>query len=85
MVHQFRLRGMADADQQKQMAAVKERLANRLTSPIMEIEKMGLDVNDVLNGWQAWFQELRKRNIQLDDASKSNNDNTVITDEVENE
>ena len=35
----------------------------RLTNPILELEKQGLDVDDVLDGWQLFNEKCKARGL----------------------
>ena len=70
MVHEFRGKGWEYLDPVKEYTSIKLKLEMKLTNPIIEIEKMGYDVDDVLTGWQVWKQKLKERNIEENETDK---------------
>ena len=63
LVHDFRGKAWEYLDPVKEYTAIKLKLDMRLTNPIIELEKQGLDPDDVLNGWELWQQKLKDRGI----------------------
>ena len=41
------------------------KLELRLSDPITETEKLGYDVDEVLNRWQLWENKLKERNLSI--------------------
>lgn len=72
LVHDFRGRAWEYLDPVKEFSAIKIKLSMRLTDPITEIEKMGLDADDVLNNWQRWQQKLKARNLTISNDDLTN-------------
>lgn len=61
--HDFRGRSWEYLDPAKEYAAIRAKLEMRLTNPIIELEKQGLDVDDVLDGWTLWRDKLAARGL----------------------
>lgn len=81
MIHDFRGNNWEHLDPAKELAAAKIKLEARLSSPQQEIEKLGGDVDDVLNDWKEWENKLAARGLsispidnQLTQESINNND-----------
>lgn len=68
MVHEFRGRSWEYLDPQKQFTSIKLKLDMKLTNPIMQIERLGYDADDVLDGWELWQQKLKVRNLKVEDT-----------------
>ena len=52
-------------DPAKQIVAIEKKLKLGLTSPIAQIQKVGLDYNEVLNDWQKWNEACAVRGIDF--------------------
>lgn len=63
LVHDFRGRSWEYLDPAKEYSAIKLKMEMRLTNPIIELEKQGLDVDDVLDGWQLFEQKCKDRGL----------------------
>ena len=63
LVHDFRGRSWEYLDPQKEYTAIKLKMDMRLTNPIIELEKQGLDVDDVLDGWQLFNEKCKARGL----------------------
>lgn len=63
LVHEFRGRSWEYLDPQKEYTAIKLKMEMRLTNPIIELEKQGLDVDDVLDGWQLFEAKCKERGL----------------------
>lgn len=50
-------------DPAKDIIAVERKLKLGLTNPIIELEKRGLDVDEVLDGWQIWNKKCKDKNL----------------------
>lgn len=50
-------------DPAKDIIAVERKLKLGLSNPIIELEKRGLDVDDVLDGWSIWEKKCKDRNL----------------------
>lgn len=61
--HDFRGRSWEYLDPAKEYAAIKLKMEMRLTNPILELEKQGLDVDDVLDGWQLFNEKCKARGL----------------------
>ena len=63
----YRFMGKVDEyyDQAKEIIAVSKSLELGLTSPIIEIEKRGLDWNEVLNDWDRWNAALKEKGLNF--------------------
>ena len=61
--HDFRGRSWEYLDPAKEYAAIKLKMEMRLTNPILELEKQGLDVDDVLDGWQLFEAKCKARGL----------------------
>ncbi|MBO7713588.1 MAG: hypothetical protein J6S85_26080 [Methanobrevibacter sp.] len=63
----YRFIGKVDEyyDQAKEIIAVSKSLELGLSSPIIEIEKRGLDWNEVLNDWDRWNTALKERGLNF--------------------
>ena len=66
-LHSFKFTPRVDpyTDPQKEVVAIEKKLKLGLTSPIIEIEKVGLDYNEVLNDWQKWNDACKARGIDF--------------------
>lgn len=62
--HDFRGRSWEYLDPQKEYTAIKLKMEMRLTNPILELEKQGLDVDDVLDGWALFNEKLKARGLE---------------------
>lgn len=64
----YRFIGKVDPtyDMAKQIIAIERQLKLGLTSPIAEIEKRGLDWNEVLADWQKWNTALKERGLSFE-------------------
>ena len=63
LVHDFRGRSWEYLDPQKEYTAIKLKMEMKLTNPIIELEKQGLDVDDVLDGWQLFEEKCKARGL----------------------
>ena len=63
LIHDFRGRSWEYLDPQKEYTAIKLKMDMRLTNPIIELEKQGLDVDDVLDGWQLFNEKCKERGL----------------------
>ena len=61
--HDFRGRSWEYLDPAKEYAAIKLKMEMKLTNPILELEKQGLDVDDVLDGWQLFNEKCKARGL----------------------
>ena len=61
--HDFRGRSWDYLDPAKEYAAIKLKMEMKLTNPILELEKHGLDVDDVLDGWQLFNEKCKARGL----------------------
>ena len=61
--HDLRGRSWEYLDPAKEYAAIKLKMEMRLTNPILELEKQGLDVDDVLDGWQLFNEKCKARGL----------------------
>ena len=50
-------------DPEKEYKAISLKLALKLTNPVMEAEKLGLDMADILDGWVLYKSLLKERNL----------------------
>jgi len=50
-------------DPAKDVIAVERKLKLGLTNPIIELERRGLDVDDVLDGWKIWSKKCEDRDL----------------------
>ena len=55
----------------------------KITNPIIEIQKAGLEVEDVLNGWKQWQNLLKDKGI-LTDENLSDLTNKIIENHILN-
>lgn len=53
-------------DPAKDIIAVERRLKLGLTNPIIELERRGLDVDDMLDGWEVWRKKCEAKNLSFD-------------------
>ncbi len=53
-------------DPAKDIIAVERKLKLGLTNPIVELEKHGLDVDDILDGWEVWKKKCEAKNLSFD-------------------
>lgn len=53
-------------DPAKDIIAVERRLKLGLTNPIIELERRGLDVDDLLDGWEVWKKKCEAKNLSFD-------------------
>ena len=53
-------------DPAKDVIAVERRLKLGLTNPIIELERRGLDVDDLLDGWEVWKKKCEAKNLSFD-------------------
>lgn len=72
LVHDFRGKSWQYLDPVKEYTAIKLKLDMRLTSPIIELERQGLDADDVLNQWELWQQKLKARNLTISNEVLTN-------------
>jgi len=63
LVHDWMCKSWEYLDPVKEYTAIKLKLDMRLTNPIIELEKQGLDPDNVLDGWKLWQQKLKDRGI----------------------
>nr|DAQ92359.1 MAG TPA: portal protein [Bacteriophage sp.] len=63
--HKFYGRTWDWVDPLKDLNAIKVKLELRLSDPITETEKLGYDVDEVLNRWQLWENKLKERNLSI--------------------
>lgn len=52
-------------DPSKDVIACERKLKLGLTNPIIELEKHGLDVDDVLDGWKVWEEKCKTRGLNF--------------------
>ena len=66
-LHSYRFIPRVDpfTDPAKQIVAIEKKLKLGLTSPIAQIQKVGLDYNEVLNDWQKWNEACAARGIDF--------------------
>jgi len=64
--YQFICRRDGLFDAAKEIVSVERKLKLGLSNPIIELESMGMDVEEVLDGWTRWKEMLEKRNLNFD-------------------
>lgn len=74
--HEWICKGWQYLDPVKEYSAIKLKMQMKITNPIIEIQKAGLQVEDVLNGWQNWKKMLEDRGLTNDEKIDE------ITDEI---
>jgi lambda family phage portal protein len=93
LVHDFRGRSWEYLDPQKEYAAIELKMKLKLTNPIMELERQGLDVDDVLDGWQLFEQKCKERglhgvdlaNLEIEKVIEPENFEEPVDDKQNNE
>lgn len=75
--YQFICRRDGLFDAAKEIVSVERKLKLGLSNPIIELESMGMDVEEVLDGWKRWQEMLDKRGLQF------NADNPLPLDVME--
>ena len=65
MNYQFICRRDGLFDAAKEIVSVERKLKLGLSNPIIELESMGMDVEEVLDGWKRWQEMLDKRGLQF--------------------
>lgn len=63
--YQFICRRDGLFDAAKEIVSVERKLKLGLSNPIIELESMGMDVEEVLDGWKRWQEMLDKRGLQF--------------------
>ena len=57
-------------DPAKEIIAIERRLKLGLSNPIIELESLGLDPEEVVQGWVRWNELLAANNISFNDDEK---------------
>ena len=83
LVHDFRGRSWEYLDPQKEYTAIRMKMEMKLTNPIIELEKQGLDVDDVLDGWQLFEQKCKDRGLRGVDLADVVVDKVIEDDPVD--
>lgn len=81
--HDWICKGWQYLDPVKEYSAIKLKLEMKITNPIIEIQKAGLEVEDVLNGWKQWQNLLKDKGI-LTDENLSDLTNKIIENQILN-
>lgn len=63
--YQFICRRDGLFDAAKEIVSVERKLKLGLSNPIIELESMGMDVDEVLDGWQRWNELLKQRGLSF--------------------
>jgi len=53
-------------DPAKDVIYTERMLSLKLTNPLIEIEKRGFDADDVLDGWNKWYDKCKNHNIPIE-------------------
>lgn len=85
--HKFYGRTWDWVDPLKDLSGIEKKLKLRLSDPITETEKLGNDVDEVLNRWQLWYEKLKDRNLpdSLNEYVDFLDDTTGINDQDKND
>ena len=75
LAHRFYGRRFDWVDPQKDAAELREKLEMKLTDPITELYRRGLDPEEVLSNWSEWDTLLKK---YLQPSDKSNQSDTIM-------
>ena len=57
-------------DPAKEIIAIERRLKLGLSNPVIELESMGYDPEEVVQGWVRWNELLSANNISFNDGEK---------------
>lgn len=83
--HEWICKGWQYLDPVKEYSAIKLKLDMRITNPIIEIQKAGLEVEDVLNGWENWNKMLAERGMLNTEQSVDELTKEIIKQQVLNQ
>lgn len=84
--YQFISRREGYFDVTKEIIAIERKLKLGLSNPIIELESIGLDAEEVLDGWKRWNELLKQRDLTFNSESPLPLDvvqETLNTDENE--
>ena len=65
MNYQFICRRDGLFDAAKEIISIERKLKLGLSNPIIELESMGMDVEEVLDGWKRWEEMLKQRGLEF--------------------
>lgn len=90
--YQFICRREGYFDVTKEIIAIERKLKLGLSNPIIELESIGLDAEEVLDGWKRWNDMLEKRKLTfnsenvlpLDIVQQVNNDDSENVNNTDN-
>lgn len=68
--YQFICRREGYFDVSKEIVAIERKLKLGLSNPIIELEAIGLDAEEVLDGWTRWNELLKQRNLNFNAEDK---------------
>lgn len=68
--YQFISRREGYFDVSKEIVAIERKLKLGLSNPIIELEAIGLDAEEVLDGWTRWNELLKARNLDFTTEDK---------------
>lgn len=63
--YQFICRRDGLFDAAKEIISIERKLKLGLSNPIIELESMGMDVEEVLDGWKRWEEMLKQRGLEF--------------------